>query len=86
MLLVLLRPFFTKPTKKKKNCRQLAPRNGWEEKMHTPGVEPGSHAWEACMMPLHYVCLWCDLEKKTVQLITRLCGKKLTNIKKESIL
>ena len=21
-----------------------------------PGVEPGSQAWEACMMPLHYMC------------------------------
>ena len=20
-----------------------------------PGVEPGSQAWEACMMPLHYM-------------------------------
>ena len=26
-----------------------------EELMRTPGVEPGSQAWEACMMPLHYV-------------------------------
>lgn len=25
------------------------------EHMRTPGVEPGSQAWEACMMPLHYV-------------------------------
>ena len=24
----------------------------------TPGVEPGSQAWEACMMPLHYVRSW----------------------------
>ena len=24
-------------------------------KMRTPGVKPGSQAWEACMMPLHYV-------------------------------
>ena len=23
--------------------------------MRTPGVEPGSQAWEACMMPLHYM-------------------------------
>ena len=23
--------------------------------MRTPGVEPGSQAWEACMIPLHYV-------------------------------
>ena len=23
--------------------------------MRTPGVEPGLQAWEACMMPLHYV-------------------------------
>jgi hypothetical protein len=23
--------------------------------MRTPGVEPGPQAWEACMMPLHYV-------------------------------
>ena len=26
--------------------------------MRTPGVEPGSQAWEACMMPLHYVRSW----------------------------
>ena len=26
--------------------------------MRTPGVEPGSQAWEACMMPLHYVRFW----------------------------
>ena len=24
--------------------------------LRTPGIEPGSQAWEACMMPLHYVC------------------------------
>jgi hypothetical protein len=29
---------------------------GFDE-MHTPGVEPGSQAWEACMMPLHYMRL-----------------------------
>ena len=23
--------------------------------LRTPGVEPGSQAWEACMIPLHYV-------------------------------
>ena len=27
----------------------------FETKLRTPGVEPGSQAWEACMMPLHYV-------------------------------
>ena len=26
--------------------------------MHMPGVEPGSQAWEACMMPLHYMRLF----------------------------
>ena len=26
-----------------------------QKKLRTPGVEPGSQAWEACMMPLHYV-------------------------------
>ena len=25
-------------------------------KLHMPGVEPGSQAWGACMMPLHYMC------------------------------
>ena len=25
------------------------------DQMRTPGVEPGSQAWEACMIPLHYV-------------------------------
>jgi hypothetical protein len=28
---------------------------GGAKAMRTPGVEPGSQAWEACMMPLHYV-------------------------------
>ena len=28
------------------------------QQMRTPGVEPGSQAWEACMMPLHYVRCW----------------------------
>ena len=23
--------------------------------VRTPGVEPGSQAWEACMIPLHYM-------------------------------
>jgi hypothetical protein len=27
------------------------------EKMRMPGIEPGSQAWEACKMPLHYVRL-----------------------------
>ena len=26
-----------------------------KRKMRMPGVEPGSQAWEACMMPLHYM-------------------------------
>ena len=26
----------------------------WRE-LRMPGVEPGSQAWEACMMPLHYM-------------------------------
>jgi hypothetical protein len=39
-------------------------------KLRTPGVEPGSQAWEACMMPLHYVrscagfrCKRCNVAK-----------------------
>ena len=28
--------------------------------MRMPGVEPGSQAWEACMMPLHYMRQWLD--------------------------
>lgn len=31
---------------------------GKTEKMRMPGVEPGSQAWEACMIPLHYVRVW----------------------------
>jgi hypothetical protein len=27
------------------------------EKMRMPAVEPGSQAWGACMMPLHYIRL-----------------------------
>ena len=26
-----------------------------QTKLHMPGVEPGSQAWGACMMPLHYM-------------------------------
>ena len=35
----------------------------WEE-LRMPGVEPGSQAWEACMMPLHYMrfCDWAIRE------------------------
>lgn len=28
--------------------------NGYQH-LRMPGVEPGSQAWEACMMPLHYM-------------------------------
>ena len=28
------------------------------QQMRTPGLEPGSQVWEACMMPLHYVRCW----------------------------
>ena len=31
---------------------------GWHtqcQPMRMPGVEPGTQAWEACMMPLHYM-------------------------------
>ena len=30
--------------------------------MRMPGVEPGSQAWEACMMPLHYMRRWIDFK------------------------
>jgi hypothetical protein len=33
------------------------PTNRQSDKMRMPGVEPGSQAWEACMMPLHYMRL-----------------------------
>ena len=33
--------------------------------LRTPGVEPGSQAWGACMMPLHYVRCWRDQEVTT---------------------
>ena len=38
------------------------------QQMRTPGGEPGSQAWEACMMPLHYVrchlsfCWFCCVD------------------------
>ena len=40
-------------------CESSAPCWGalllsWKN-MRMPGVEPGSQAWEACMMPLHYM-------------------------------
>ena len=30
--------------------------------LRKPGVEPGSQAWEACMMPLHYMRMWHVIE------------------------
>ena len=33
--------------------------------LRTPGVEPGSQAWGASMMPLHYVRCWRDQEVTT---------------------
>ena len=33
--------------------------------LRTPGVKPGSQAWGACMMPLHYVRCWCHREVTT---------------------
>ena len=35
----------------------LRPRSVDNGNMRMPGVEPGSQAWEACMMPLHYMRL-----------------------------
>ena len=32
--------------------------------MRTPGIEPGSQAWEACMIPLHYVRMRGEAKKK----------------------
>ena len=40
------------------HAARLPPLNSCIEPMRTPGVEPGSQAWEACMMPLHYVRWW----------------------------
>ena len=39
------------------DCKVLvhSARAGNAKDMRTPGVEPGSQAWEACMIPLHYV-------------------------------
>ena len=36
-------------------------------KLRKPGVEPGSQAWEACMMPLHYMRLRCDFRASTYE-------------------
>ena len=33
----------------------------WEN-VRMPGVEPGSQAWEACMMPLHYMRLETEVQ------------------------
>ena len=40
------------------------------EHMRTPEVEPGSQAWEACMMPLHYV-RWCLCSNKQLNRLAR---------------
>ena len=31
-------------------------------KVRMPGVEPGSQAWEACMIPLHYMRLGIQVD------------------------
>ena len=39
-------------------CAQACGGGPRATKMRTPGVQPGSQTWEACMMPLHYMRLW----------------------------
>ena len=29
---------------------------GWDAKMHSPGIEPGTSAWKADILPLNYEC------------------------------
>ena len=41
--------------------------------MRTPGVEPGSQAWEACMMPLHYVRAFNSARAACSSSCERLC-------------
>ena len=31
-----------------------------EIKMHQPGIEPGSHRWQRCILPLAHWCCWLD--------------------------
>ena len=37
-------------------------RSSWGKRMRKPGIEPGSNAWEASILPLYYLrlllCLW----------------------------
>ena len=49
--------------KMKTTTTEITTKDKLKIKMRTPGVEPGSQAWEACMMPLHYVRL-CDASRK----------------------
>ena len=37
-------------------CASYFPERAPDSELHTRGIEPRSQAWEACMMPLHYVC------------------------------
>ena len=45
--------------------KQLHDKTQEEGKMRLPGVEPGSQAWEACMIPLHYMRVTMVSEQKT---------------------
>ena len=45
-------------------------------KLHMPGVEPGSQAWGACMMPLHYMCS-CQSPRICSRISTTLGAKPL---------
>ena len=51
------------------------------ENMRMPGVEPRSQAWEACMMPLHYMRsgdseLLRDQWARAAHLVGRLVAQK----------
>lgn len=35
------------------------------QKMHSPGIEPGAHAWKASMLPLHQECLCLEGRNRT---------------------
>ena len=48
--------------------RKRPSRRGGGCEMRMPGVEPGSQAWGACMMPLHYVRLQKILTEKNVRI------------------
>ena len=55
----------------RKGSRRALPeaKNKKKRAVHCPGIEPGSHAWEASMIPLHQQCAFTILSSAYILLL-----------------